>query len=111
VSRQRRRHVPDLGLAGVAERCGGAQGSPLGRRDWPRVRCRSRLETTTTRLYVGLTDLRWFEFLSATAPIDEVNFWQPSGGRHFRALSAGEPFLFKLRSPRNYIVGGAAVAR
>ena len=38
--------------------------------------------------------------------LDEVNFWQPSGGRQFRVLQPGEPFLFKLHSPRDYIVGG-----
>ena len=37
---------------------------------------------------------------------DEVNFWQPSGKRQFRNLHIGSPFLFKLHSPDNYIVGG-----
>jgi len=58
------------------------------------------------RFYVGITDFDWFSFLSAGSPIDEVNFWQPSAGRRFKALDAGAPFLFKLHSPRNYIVGG-----
>ncbi len=57
------------------------------------------------KLYVAITDFDWFSFLSSRANIDEVNFWQPGGDRAFRAL-AGEPFLFKLHSPRNYIVGG-----
>jgi putative restriction endonuclease len=56
--------------------------------------------------YIGITDSDWFSYLSSSAPLDEVNFWQPSGGRQFRALQPGEPFLFKLHSPRNYIVGG-----
>jgi len=38
--------------------------------------------------------------------VDEVNFWQPSGNQQFRALQVGEPFLFKLHSPEDYIVGG-----
>jgi putative restriction endonuclease len=38
--------------------------------------------------------------------LDEVNFWQPSGNVQFRALQLGEPFLFKLHSPDDYIVGG-----
>ena len=38
--------------------------------------------------------------------LDEVNFWQPSGGRRFHALEPGEPFLFKLHYPENAIVGG-----
>src|SRR5207249_1716563 len=37
---------------------------------------------------------------------DEVNFWQPSGSREFRALRPGELFLFKLHAPDNVIVGG-----
>jgi putative restriction endonuclease len=57
-------------------------------------------------LYVGVTDRSWFDMLSASAPHDEVNFWQPSGSRQFRALSPGELFLFKLHAPDNFIVGG-----
>ena len=30
------------------------------------------------KIYVGVTDLDWFEYLSARNP-DEVNFWQPGG--------------------------------
>jgi len=58
------------------------------------------------RFYVGITDFDWFSFLSGSGPLDEVNFWQPSAGRRFKALDPGGPFLFKLHSPRNYIVGG-----
>ena len=56
------------------------------------------------RFYVGITDLDWFTYLSAQKP-DEVNFWQPSA-HGFKRLQPGEPFLFKLHSPSNYIVGG-----
>ena len=42
--------------------------------------------------------------------IDEVNFWQPCGSHRFQSLSPGEPFLFKLHSPRDYIVGGGFFA-
>ncbi|MGH9773919.1 MAG: HNH endonuclease [Candidatus Acidiferrales bacterium] len=58
------------------------------------------------RFYVAITDGDWFSFLAGSGLTEEVNFWQPSGGRQFRALKPGEPFLFKLHSPRNYIVGG-----
>ena len=58
------------------------------------------------RIYVGVTDGEWFELLRSLGGIDEVNFWQPSGSSRFRALSPGELFLFKLHSPRNFIVGG-----
>lgn len=62
------------------------------------------------RFYIGITDEEWFRFLSARPEIDEVNFWQPSGNRTFKSLSVGEPFLFKLHSPNNYIVGGGFFA-
>jgi len=58
------------------------------------------------RFYVGITDFDWFSFLSASAPLDEVNFWRPSPGQGFKALDPGGPFLFKLHSPRNFIAGG-----
>jgi len=58
------------------------------------------------RFYVGITDFDWFSFLSANLPFDEVNFWRPSAGQSFKALDPGGPFLFKLHSPRNFIVGG-----
>lgn len=61
-------------------------------------------------IYVGITDLDWFRFLSSRPDIDEANFWQPGGSRQFRALRAGEPFLFKLHAPRNYVVGGGTFA-
>ncbi len=41
--------------------------------------------------------------------IGEVNFWAPSAA-NFRALQPGELFLFKLHSPRNFIVGGGIFA-
>lgn len=67
--------------------------------------------TNTMRLYAGVTDDNWFHFLQALQP-DEVNFWQPSGRRRtFNVLSLGEPFLFNLHSPNDYIVGGAFFAR
>jgi putative restriction endonuclease len=56
--------------------------------------------------YVGITDRSWFEFLRARSNLDELNFWQPGDRMQFRASSVGEPFLFKLHSPNNYIVGG-----
>ena len=59
---------------------------------------------------MGVTDKDWFESVSRLNS-DEVNFWQPSGSRQFRALQPGEPFLFKLHSPDNYIVGGGLFVR
>ena len=59
---------------------------------------------------MGVTDKDWFEFVSRLHA-DEVNFWQPSGSREFRALQPGEPFLFKLHSPDNFIVGGGNFVR
>jgi putative restriction endonuclease len=62
------------------------------------------------RFFVGVTDYDWFRFLAARPGIDEVNFWQPSGGVEFKALQPGELFLFKLHSPRNFVVGGGVFA-
>lgn len=57
------------------------------------------------RLLVAITDSKWFDYLAELRP-DEVNFWQPSGSGSFQALSPGEPLLFKLHSPNDFIVGG-----
>lgn len=62
------------------------------------------------RLWVGITDKDWFDVLAKLSP-DEVNFWQPSGNREFRALQPGELFLFKLHMPHNFIVGGGTFVR
>ena len=62
------------------------------------------------KLWVGVTDGDWFRFLMERTP-EEVNFWQPSGSREFRVLQPGEPFLFKLHSPYNFIVGGGFFVR
>src|ERR1700680_990800 len=58
------------------------------------------------RFFIGITDRDWFDYLSRLDGLDEVNFWQPSGNVQFRALEPGEPFLFKLHSPDDYVVGG-----
>jgi putative restriction endonuclease len=58
------------------------------------------------RSYVGVTDREWFRFLAARPGLREVNFWRPSGGGAFRALTVGEPFFFKTHFPDNRVVGG-----
>jgi putative restriction endonuclease len=62
------------------------------------------------KLWVGVTDRDWYQFLSQRPHLDEVNFWQPGGNREFSALSPGELFLFKLHYPENVIVGGGLFA-
>jgi putative restriction endonuclease len=57
------------------------------------------------RLIVAVTDGDWFDQLRQQPSLSEVNFWSPSDSP-FRALQAGELFLFKLHSPNNFIVGG-----
>lgn len=81
--------------ARVLERAELPRGHPTGR-----IRC--------VRAYVGVTDGDWFRFLAARG-LNEVNFWQPSGGRGFQALQRGELFLFKTHyrdRASNKIVGG-----
>lgn len=58
------------------------------------------------KAWVAVTDLDWFRFLRERPDLDEVNFWQPSGGRRFGAIQPGELFLFKLHYPEHAIVGG-----
>ncbi len=57
------------------------------------------------KMVVAVTDWDWFSLVRRLANPSEVNFWAPSNTR-FKALRPGELFLFKLHSPRNYIVGG-----
>ncbi|HPW17812.1 MAG TPA: HNH endonuclease [Candidatus Aminicenantes bacterium] len=63
------------------------------------------------RFYAGVTDQDWFDYLRSLPDVDEVNFWQPSPGDEFRALSKGDLFLFKLHRSartrkRDLIAGG-----
>lgn len=60
--------------------------------------------------FVAVTDNEWFRFLASLQDVDEVNFWQPSA-RTFRVLKQGEPLLFKLHAPENYITGGGFFVR
>jgi putative restriction endonuclease len=57
------------------------------------------------KIWVGVTDNSWFDFLRRIPGIDEVNFWQPSGAATFRAVEPGSLFAFKLKAPRNAIGG------
>jgi putative restriction endonuclease len=58
------------------------------------------------KIFLAVTDNEWFRFLRSQPELDEVNFWQPGGNREFRTLQPGEPLLFKLHSPENFVVGG-----
>lgn len=62
------------------------------------------------KFWVGVTDKDWFDFLRRLAA-DEVNFWQPSSVPLARFLEPGVPFLFKLHSPDNFVVGGGYFVR
>jgi hypothetical protein len=55
--------------------------------------------------WVGITDGDWYRFLAGRPDLDEVNFWQPGGSREFRRLGVGQPLLFTLHAPDNFIVG------
>ncbi len=63
------------------------------------------------RGYIGNTDFEWYRFLGSQHSLDEVNFWQPSGGRGFKAIRPGEPFFFRLKAPHNAIAGFGYFAR
>jgi putative restriction endonuclease len=63
------------------------------------------------KIYVGVTDYDWFRLHASKSTVEEVNFWRPSPDASFKALQTGEPFLFKLHAPRNYITGGGFFTR
>jgi putative restriction endonuclease len=57
------------------------------------------------KFYVAVTDDSWFYHLrDLNPPPDEVNFWTP--GLQPVPHAVGTPWLFKLHSPNNFIVGG-----
>jgi HNH endonuclease len=58
------------------------------------------------KAWVAITDGDWYRYLRSRPALDEVNFWQPGGTREFRALSVGQPLLFKLHYPEHFVVGG-----
>ncbi len=62
------------------------------------------------KAYLAVTDSAWFRYLRSQPELDEVNFWQPGGSANFRRLQPGEPFLFKLHAPDNFVVGGGFFA-
>ena len=53
------------------------------------------------RIFAGVTDNNWAAFLRDRPALAEANFWQPSP-HGFKALSAGEPFLFKTKDPKKF---------
>lgn len=54
--------------------------------------------------YLGVTDWRWYSYLSKKSP-EDINFWQPGGRSTFRVLKPGGAFLLKLKNPYNAIGG------
>jgi putative restriction endonuclease len=61
------------------------------------------------KAFIAVTDNDWFDFLSRRPDLDEVNFWTPSG-KPLANLGLGQPVLFKLHAPHNYIAGGGFFA-
>ena len=62
------------------------------------------------RLFVANTDVDWYRHLAGLAArpggLDEANFWKPSGRAGFKALSFGEPLVFKLKKAHGHAVVG-----
>jgi hypothetical protein len=42
-------------------------------------------------------------YLSAVAPLDKVNLWQPSGNVERNAFQSGGAFLFKLHTLQDFL--------
>ena len=62
------------------------------------------------KYWVANTDLDWFSYLASRAPLDEVNFWQPSVSRPI-TLPEGGLWLFKLHVRNGgWVVGGGYFA-
>jgi putative restriction endonuclease len=61
--------------------------------------------------FMANTDYDWYTFLKRKPDLEEVNFWQPSGSRRFRAIPPGAPFFFKLKKPYYAIAGFGFFAR
>jgi putative restriction endonuclease len=62
------------------------------------------------RLYVGITDKDWFDFLRDRGA-EEMNFWRPRATSNFKILQPGDLFLFKSKYPENRIIGGGFFVR
>lgn len=56
------------------------------------------------KYYIGNTDLDWYNYLRKINP-EDINFWQPGGLTHFKAIEKGSPFLLKLKAPINKVAG------
>ncbi|MDX2191867.1 MAG: HNH endonuclease [Gemmatimonadales bacterium] len=66
------------------------------------------------RFWVGVTDNAWYRFLRdrhERRPLDDVNFWHPSGRAPFTRLPEGTPFLFKLKRPYHHVAGGGYLVK
>lgn len=64
----------------------------------------SNTDPSMIKIFIGNTDNDWFDFLASNGETTEVNFWKPSASG-FSAISRGELFAFRLKSPRNKIGG------
>jgi putative restriction endonuclease len=62
------------------------------------------------KLYVGITDRDWFQFLREHSAV-EMNFWRPRGITDFNVIKPGDLFLFKLKYPANKIIGRAFLVK
>lgn len=60
--------------------------------------------------WMGVTDKKWFAFLSRQPGTNEENVWQPGGKALFKSLRPGELFLFELDTPHHFIAGGGFFA-
>ena len=62
------------------------------------------------KIFITVTDRKWFDNLRRKRDLAEVNWWSPSK-KNFKALRPGEIYLFKLHRPDDYIVGGGVFVR
>lgn len=58
------------------------------------------------RALIANTDIDWYRHFRAVGADDDINFWKPMGDAGFKALSFGQPLIFKAKKAfGNAIIG------
>lgn len=56
--------------------------------------------------YIANTDIDWYRHFIRVGADDDINFWKPMGNARFKALSFGQPLIFKAKKAfGNAIIG------
>jgi putative restriction endonuclease len=58
------------------------------------------------RAFIANTDIDWYRHFRAVGADDDINFWKPMGDSRFKALSFGQPFIFKAKKAFGHAIIG-----